>query len=513
LFKKPNKQIVIGQQTKISLFKPLLYLIAVISTTFISWLLIDDPEQMTIPTDIPNPKTFAQQVAEFSFNEGQLPLKFEGEEKKLASFGRELFFDTNLSSDGTVACATCHIPEQGFTDGRRFSHGIGVTGRNAPTIINSAAAHWFFWDGRSDSLASQALGPIEHPNEHGISRAFVANLIKKNYRKKYETFFGPWPQALKGKFPNNALPRPIKIEIPIEVTSYALQTIGIFSLLEEILEVSSKKRIAPAQELNSQLTANPPYDENWFNAWDKLSDEQRQAINQVYLNFGIAIETWERGIIASDSPFDSFAANLKSGLTSEKSLTKNFGQEELAGLRIFVGKGHCTNCHIGPMFSDQQFHNTGFKGLLGKGEAGLDIGRSAGILKILQDPFNCKSQYFTGSYFTEEIIADRKGKESCKELPWLSLDNKELVGAFKTPTLRNIAQTAPYGHDGRFATLNEILERYNKMDETAVFGHTEDSLVPLNLNSHEINALEKFMHSLTSEIKDLTTEKNVPQKR
>ena len=81
--------------------------------------------------------------------------------------GEALFFDPNLSSCGTVACASCHLPEMGFGDGERISDGCdGATGRrNSNTIYNSAYLSHLFWDGRVQSLEQQALGPIVDPAE------------------------------------------------------------------------------------------------------------------------------------------------------------------------------------------------------------------------------------------------------------------------------------------------------------------------------------------------------------
>jgi cytochrome c peroxidase len=84
-----------------------------------------------------------------------------------AELGRVLYFDTRLSSDNSVSCASCHAPEFGFTDGAAFSTGIGgqVGGRSAPTVINRAYSTVQFWDGRAASLEAQAKGPIANPIE------------------------------------------------------------------------------------------------------------------------------------------------------------------------------------------------------------------------------------------------------------------------------------------------------------------------------------------------------------
>src|SRR6267142_2099642 len=79
--------------------------------------------------------------------------------------GRLLYFDKRLSSDQTIACASCHAPEQAFTDRAPVSTGIGKQkgGRSAPTVINRAYSTLQFWDGRADSLEEQAKGPLANP--------------------------------------------------------------------------------------------------------------------------------------------------------------------------------------------------------------------------------------------------------------------------------------------------------------------------------------------------------------
>src|SRR5258708_24942840 len=86
------------------------------------------------------------------------------------ALGRRLFFDTRLSADGKVACATCHDPAKAFTDGRAISQGIhGRTGaRNTPTLVNRALGELHFWDGRAATLEQQAMMPIQDPVEMGM---------------------------------------------------------------------------------------------------------------------------------------------------------------------------------------------------------------------------------------------------------------------------------------------------------------------------------------------------------
>jgi cytochrome c peroxidase len=111
--------------------------------------------------------------------------------------GRELYFDARLSSDGTIACASCHAPQSGFADprGTKTSGGIGglIGTRNAPTILNALFLSEQFWDGRSPSLEHQALQPFVNPVEMGIAdeAALVARVAGiEEYRPLFEAAFG-----------------------------------------------------------------------------------------------------------------------------------------------------------------------------------------------------------------------------------------------------------------------------------------------------------------------------------
>ena len=110
--------------------------------------------------------------------------------------GRWLFYDTRLSADNTISCATCHRPENAFSEPTPVSTGIGGQrgGRKAPTFINAAWAllPHTFWDGRASSLEEQALGPIANPIEMGSTHEELLTTIKniKGYAKYFEEVFG-----------------------------------------------------------------------------------------------------------------------------------------------------------------------------------------------------------------------------------------------------------------------------------------------------------------------------------
>jgi cytochrome c peroxidase len=107
--------------------------------------------------------------------------------------GRKLFFDPILSGDGTVACASCHHPDHGFSSAEARPRGIGghETSRRAPSLLNRAYGKAFFWDGRAASLEEQVLRPIEDPAEMGSSAAAVVKRLGeiKEYREQFQAAF------------------------------------------------------------------------------------------------------------------------------------------------------------------------------------------------------------------------------------------------------------------------------------------------------------------------------------
>ena len=133
------------------------------------------------------------------------------------------------------------------------------------------------------------------------------------------------------------------------------------------------------------------------------------------------------------------------------------GPTKSRGLRLFIGKAQCVSCHNGPLFSDQQFHNTGVPP---RDAARPDRGRAAATAKVRSDEFNCLGPF-----------SDAR-PEQCQELRFMVSDDPALEGAFKTPGLRGVAGRPPYMHAGQFATLEQVVRHYVAAPHAAV-GHSE----------------------------------------
>lgn len=406
----------------------------------------------------------------------------------LAAFGKKIFLDPRFSKNGQISCAFCHRPEQTFTDQKARAVALGELERNTPTIVNSVLNFWFTWDGRADSLAAQAPGPLEHPMEQGISRTRVIRLAFQNYRKDFEKSFGAWNLPALQRLPDEALPEPIAQDLPASNAAYAITTIAGFSQLASIMRESSQDNRSPARQFSHQVMQQTAHDPSWYRNWTMMSEDDRSYVNQSFFKLTTALAAYEETLYSEPSAFDLFAERVSSNAETalEANLGEGFGLDELEGFKIFVGKGQCILCHNGPNFTNNQFHNTG----LGPNGRALDVGRARGVMLVRADPFNCQNT----------DTARSAALESCAELPFLDEENVELVGAFKTPTLRHVAKTAPYFHDGRKATLREVIDFYNDLSDQPAIGHREESMRPLGLTEEEKISLQAFLESLSSEV-------------
>jgi cytochrome c peroxidase len=349
------------------------------------------------------------------------------DDARAAELGHRLFFDKRFSGNGEVACATCHLPGQQFQDGTALAKGMGTTDRRTMSIIGTAHSAWQFWDGRKDSQWAQALGPLESPVEHGGDRTQYAHLMAEHYKADYEALFGAMPDL--SRLPAHAGPVP---------------------------------------------------DARASSAWRELEPGERERVNRVFSNLGKAIAAYERKIEPGATRFDDYAAAAASGnpAAMEKSLTR----DEIAGLKLFLGKGQCIQCHSGPLFTNNEFHNTGVPAAAGLPR---DTGRLAGAKNVLKDEFNCLGRY-----------SDAK-PEQCGEIRFLDEGSANHVRQFRVPSLRNVAERAPYMHAGQFATLRDVVAHYNRAP-AAPEGHSE--LKPLKLGPAEIDQLVAFLGTLSGPV-------------
>jgi cytochrome c peroxidase len=215
-------------------------------------------------------------------------------------------------------------------------------------------------------------------------------------------------------------------------------------------------------------------------AWEAMTPEDRDIVNRIFSNLGKALAAYERKLIPGPSRFDRYVEGVEKETGKEP---LELSDKELTGLRLFISdRVQCMRCHNGPMFSNYDFHNTGVP------QADFndpDLGRVKGVEEALEDEFNCLGPY-------SDAVP-----EQCVELNFVKQTGEELMGAFKVPSLRNVAETAPYMHAGQYKTLGEVLSHYSRPPAQNI-GHLE--LSTLNLTDDEIEALDAFLGTLTSEI-------------
>ncbi|MEP3475451.1 MAG: cytochrome c peroxidase [Hyphomicrobiales bacterium] len=314
--------------------------------------------------------------------------------------GRKLFFDRRLSINGTMSCAMCHVPEQGFTS-HEVETAVGVEGRtgrrNSPTILNTYLYKHLFVDGRDHSLETQYINPLTARNEMANpSAGHVIHLLKTfpDYKGLFENAFGAPP---------------------------SLDTVGK------------------------------------------------------------AFAAYQRTLIAGNSRFDRWHYGK-----DQQALSPS----EQRGFQIFIGKGNCVSCHLieetHAKFTDNQFH---------------DIGYGWWREQQRQNPLPTTRVELAPGVFVdvaEEIIAAVGTKIEADLGRYEVTEKPNDRWKFRTPSLRNLSLTPPYMHDGKFATIRDVLKFYNRGGQP--HKAMDPRIKPLNLTSVELDDLENFLKTLNSQV-------------
>jgi cytochrome c peroxidase len=321
-----------------------------------------------------------------------------------AVLGMKVFFDNRFSQIGSgVACSSCHDPEHAFAERKPTSHTIREVARNAPDLINAA---WYtrshFWDGKVDNLWSAPLFTFEQDDEMGASRLSVVHALASIYKVRYEKVFGPMP------------------------------------------DLSDTKRF-------------PSFGKPGMPQFDAMSEQDKNLVNQVYVNVGKALEAYIRKLAAGRSPFDDFMNGS----------AKSISIDAQHGMVAFTRHG-CDTCHFGPTFSDEGFHDLGYPGKPGQPK---DLARAGGITFASQWQFTSTSKF-----------ADPTKGDLTVKVANVTDDPK----GFRTPSLRNVDFTSPYGHGGAFETLDRAIDAHARILPTHAALDAQDK--------HDII---EFLHSLS----------------
>lgn len=311
--------------------------------------------------------------------------------------GRQLYFDPRLSSDGTVSCASCHHPDNGYGKDTQFGVGVGgqLGGRNSPVSYNRILSGLQFWDGRAASLEEQAIGPIANPIEMGNTHdACVLSLDKiPGYRMQFDAIFG---------------------KKTTDITHVAM---------------------ALAAFERAIVTGPSPFD--YYEETQRFAQLDQDDLKDLLEDETVA------------ATYKAAQAGLKANPMSASAVR---GRDLFFSARV-----NCAACHVGANLADEKYHNLG----IGMDAQEPDIGRAA----------------ITGN-----------------DKDW---------GAFKTPTIRNVALSAPYMHDGSLKTLMDVVEHYNKGGIPNK--NLSDKIVKLNLTQQEKLDLVAFMEACTGPFPEVET--------
>jgi cytochrome c peroxidase len=387
-----------------------------------------------------------------------------------ATLGHKLFVETRYSTalkvastlgavteTAKVGCVSCHLAPN-FVDTRsspnNLSVGVSWTTRNAPSLVNNVYYRWHNWHGGRSTLWDQASFSPETGTNTAGDRCGYAHMLWDLYREEYNAVFADTP------------------------------------LSDRLAKDSADPIPMKCKPKSSATAADGPWE--LFAAADEAAgrapDFTQNTVLQIMCNQGKAVAAFESQLVSRNAPFDQYIAGDEGAIS----------EQAKRGLRLFVGKAACVNCHSGPFFSDQLFHNIGVA-QTGPNVPATDQGRIDGIKEPPKSP--CRPN----GPFSDDPSVD-----------WLDnlvQDDEADRGAFRTASLRNVANSAPYMHAGQLATLRDVLEYYNKGGDITGFSGVKSSRMrPLGLTESDIDALLAFLDTLTGEPipSELTTSPMLP---
>lgn len=370
-------------------------------------------------------------------------------------FGRRLFFDGSLSGPlierdndgnastlgkageaGRVSCAGCHVPN-GFVDVRsphqQISLGAQWTRRRTPTLLEVASAPLYNWDGRRDTIWGQAIGVMESSAEFNSGRLLVAQQIFRLHREEYERVFGAMPQL------DDA---------------------------ERFPQLDPLQAGCEAGPVETAVCRGKPGDGADY---DGMSADAQREVTRVTVNVAKAIAAYVRQLRCGPSRFDTW-------LDGD---TEALSRSEQRGAALFVSSG-CVDCHAGPTLSDGKFHNVGLRpATVAVAFTDTDDrGAAPALLELLTDPLNSEGEFSDGS---RGVLPEELGPE--------------LEGAFRTPTLRCIADQPSFMHTAQYGTLAQVVRFFNRGGDPAGYPGTNE-LEPLDLSEREQADLVAFLEAL-----------------
>ena len=198
---------------------------------------------------------------------------------------------------------------------------------------------------------------------------------------------------------------------------------------------------------------------------------------EVLVDVGKALAAYQETLVTGRTPFDEFRDALAGNKPSD------YPAAAQRGLKTFVGKGNCSTCHFGPNFTNGEFADTGVPFFVGKGK--VDPGRHEGIKRLKANPFNLLGRF-----------NDDASKRTAVGTRHVELQHRNF-GEWRVPSLRNVALTAPYMHNGSLTTLRDVVKHYSELNEERLHADGERILKPLRLTEAEVDDLVMFLESLS----------------
>jgi cytochrome c peroxidase len=321
----------------------------------------------------------------------------------------------------------------------------------------AAFGHQLFFDGRLSANGMISCSTCHQPIRRftdGLPKGVAIGMSKRNTPSIVGTAYSPW-LYWDGRKDSQWAQALGPLEDPNEHGSSRVQVISI------VASVSAYRKAY------QDLFGQPP---NLLDPSD---------VDHAFANIGKAIAAYERLLLPGESRFDRYVEHVLDG--GDHREQDFLSDDEIHGLRLFIGDARCTECHNGPLFTNNEFHNTGL--LSAPGET-PDRGRIDGVREVMVDPFNCLGQF------------NDDPNPNCAELRYVRT-GAELIGATRTPSLRNLENTAPFQRKGQIQSLIAVLDHYNEAP-LAMIGHNEAK--ELKLSDWELRALEAFLGSLSAPV-------------
>jgi cytochrome c peroxidase len=213
--------------------------------------------------------------------------------------------------------------------------------------------------------------------------------------------------------------------------------------------------------------------------WNGMAPADQEVINRALANYGKAMEAFLRTLVSRNAPFDQYVAGNKNAISNDAK----------RGLKLFTGKAGCIHCHNGPLFSDDDFHTIGLKidTTLSPHADPTEVGR------VFNQGFICDSvdsEFNVNGPYSDDSNTTRLAGFCDANIP---------AGLWRTKTLRQVAETGPYMRDGQFATLDDVIDFYDRGgDPNGTFFGTKE-IQPLHLGVGEKRQLKAFLKSLTGD--------------